>query len=100
MSTPTFNLALTKDELAILREALVVTSAIKTAQGLTEATDVLDSLRERADGLPPIRQTNADQADQHRSFPSSQGGVVNQSVTGEVSGNVFQTDTITGGIHI
>lgn len=101
MSIPTFALALNEDELAILREALGVTSAIKTAQGLTDAAQVLNSLRERTEELPLIQtgSTDTDAVDQHSSHPRSQGGVINQSVSGTVSGGVLQAGDITGGIR-
>lgn len=89
-----FALALTEDELHVLHEALEVTSAIKSAQGLTEAAAVLTALRERADELPLTQH-----ADQRNTVPREQGGVVNQSVSGNVTGTVVQTERIDGGLR-
>jgi hypothetical protein len=88
MSTPTFTLAVTADELAILRDALGVTSAIKAAEGHAEVARVLNSLRERAD-----------QVDQRSSFARGRGSAVHNSVSGPVAGGVIQVGDITGGIR-
>ena len=86
--TTTYNLQLSAPELALMREAAGVVSALKDHEGDAAAADALKRLHDRIGDLAAAPDG---QSESETATGQLRSGSVSNTITGTVGGNVVQT---------